>query len=128
MEVLLRDTLVSGQLYLRSQSEIPVFLNSQTKSVFLHSRKRSAPSYGHFFESRGCPLVIVNCDLFNHGALKNWLKRVRAFQIELEFGRWFLRREEYRYLEKNLSEQVREPTANSNPHMTSTPGFEPGLH
>ena len=103
VEVLVKDTVVSGQVYLRSPSEIPVSLNSQTNSVFLHSRKRPAPSYGHFFESRGCPLVIVNCDLLNHGALKNWLKRVRAFQIELEFGSWFLRRGDYRSTRRKTS-------------------------
>ena len=31
------------------------------------------------------------------------------------------------YREKNLSEKGREPTK-LNPHMASTPGFEPGLH
>ena len=32
------------------------------------------------------------------------------------------------YLEKNLSEQRRAPTKKLNPHMASTPGFEPGPH
>ena len=42
-------------------------------------------------------------------------KRVRAFQIELEFGSvgFFEERGKPEYLEKNLSEQGREPTTNS---------------
>ena len=42
---------------------------------------------------------------------KNSLKRVRVFKIELEFGGvgCFL----LKYLEKNLSEQRREPSTNS---------------
>ena len=32
------------------------------------------------------------------------------------------------FLEKNLSEQGREPKQKINPHMASTLGFEPGLH
>jgi len=32
------------------------------------------------------------------------------------------------YPEKNPSEQGREPTTNSTPHMTSGPGIEPGTH
>ena len=41
VQALLIDTLVSGQLLLRPPSENPVFLNSYTKSAFLHSCKRS---------------------------------------------------------------------------------------
>ena len=42
---------------------------------------------------------------------------------------WFLRGGENRSTRrKNLSEQGREPTTNSTPHMASTPGFEPGPH
>ena len=46
------------------------------------------------------------------GILKNSLKRVRAFQIELEFGRVGLKGEgKTRVLgENNLSEQGRKPT------------------
>ena len=36
----LTDTLVSGQLYLRTLFSIPVF-TSQSNSVFTHSRKRT---------------------------------------------------------------------------------------
>ena len=35
----------------------PVFLNSQTNSVFLHSRKRPALVTDTVFASRGCPLT-----------------------------------------------------------------------
>ena len=51
------------------------------------------------------------------------------FLVELEFGNvGFEEREKPEYLEKNLSEQRREPTTKLNPHMASTPGFEPGPH
>lgn len=42
VEVLLTDTLVSGQLYLRPPCLKPRF-NSHTNSVFLRSRKRTFP-------------------------------------------------------------------------------------
>lgn len=38
-EALVTDSLKSRQLYLRPPSQNPVFLNSHTNSVFLHSRK-----------------------------------------------------------------------------------------
>ena len=50
------------------------------------------------------------------GVLKNSLKRVRAFQIELEFGSVGFEGGgggEPEYPEKHLSEQGREPTTNS---------------
>ena len=41
----------------------------------------------------------------------------------------FEERGKLEYPEKNLSEQGREPTTTElNPHMASTPGFEPGPH
>ena len=46
---------LKGQLYLRPPSQNPVFLNSYTNSVFLHSRKRPAPVMDSFFSSRGFP-------------------------------------------------------------------------
>ena len=36
VEALLTDTLVSGQFYIRTPSQNPVFLNAHTTSVFLH--------------------------------------------------------------------------------------------
>ena len=58
----------------------------------------------------------------------NSFKRVRAFQIELEFGNvCFEERGKPEYLEKNLG--ARERTHNKlHPHMASTPGVEPGPH
>ena len=51
------------------------------------------------------------------------------FLVELEFGNvGFEERGKPECLEKNLSEQRREPTTKLNPHMVSTPGFEPGPH
>ena len=48
------------------------------------------------------------------GVHMNSFKRVRAFQIELEFGSVvFEERGKPEYLEKNLSELAREPTTNS---------------
>ena len=46
---------LKGQLYLRPPAQNPVFLNSYTNSVFLHSRKRPAPVMDSFFSSRGFP-------------------------------------------------------------------------
>ena len=44
----------------------------------------------------------------------NSFKRVRAFRIELEFGRLvFEKKRKPEYPERKLSEQVREPTTNS---------------
>ena len=43
VEALLTDTVVSGQLYLRPPSQIPVFLSSHTNSVYIHSRELPAP-------------------------------------------------------------------------------------
>ena len=61
--------------------------------------------------------AITYTNLFTYEAfkiLKNSLKRVRAFQIELEIGRVGLEeRRKPGYQEKNISEQRREPTANS---------------
>lgn len=58
------------------------------------------------------------------GILKHLFKRVRAFQKEWEFGRVSFRGEE----------NIVVPGANEltdsklNPHMVSTPGYEPGPH
>ena len=61
--------------------------------------------------------AITYTNLFTYEAfkiLKNSLKRVRAFQIELEIGRVGLEeRRKPGYQEKNISEHRREPTANS---------------
>ena len=46
---LLTDTLESGQLYLRSPSQNPVFLNSHKISIFLHPRKQPALATDTFF-------------------------------------------------------------------------------
>ena len=54
---LLTDTLESGQLYLHSPSQNPVFLNSHKNSVFLHPRKRPALVTDTFFVFRECPLM-----------------------------------------------------------------------
>ena len=72
----------------------------------------------HSFVCLFVPSFIYKCNLFTHGALtfiKNSLKRVRAFQIELEFGNRlvFKERRKPKYPEKNLLEQGREPTTNS---------------
>ena len=58
-EALLTDTLRprSAQLYLRPPSRNPIFHNSHTNSVFLHSRKRPAPVTDAIFSSRGWPLT-----------------------------------------------------------------------
>ena len=59
------------------------------------------------------------------GVLKNSLKSVRAFQIELEFGSdvFLGRGENWSAGEKPLG--ARERTKDKlNPHMASTPGFE----
>ena len=58
------------------------------------------------------------------------------FLVELEFGNvvvvvfffFFEERGKPEYPEKNLSEQRRETKNKFNPHMASTPEFEPGPH
>ena len=47
----------SVQLYLRPPSQNPIFHNSHTNSVVLHSRKRAAPVTGTIFASQGWPLT-----------------------------------------------------------------------
>ena len=70
--------------------------------------------------------AITYTNLFTYEALKilkNSLKRVRAFQIQLEIGRVGLRGERRKpgYPEKNISEPAKERTNNKlNPHMAST--------
>ena len=62
------------------------------------------------------------------GILKNSLKCVRAFQIELEFGRVGFYRGKPEYSDKNLSEQGRDnqqqtqPTYGSNSQMLANYG------
>ena len=43
MKAFLTNTLLSGQLYKRPPSQIPVFLKSHTNSIFFNSRNRPAP-------------------------------------------------------------------------------------
>ena len=57
----------------------------------------------------------------------NSLKRVRAFQIELEFESVVFCGEEETGVPGEKPLGARERTNNKlNPHMASTPGFEPG--
>ena len=61
------------------------------------------------------------------GVLKNSLKSVRAFQIELEFGSVGFCGEGKTRVPGEKPLGARERTNNKlNPHMASTPGFEPG--
>ena len=62
-----------------------------------------------------CPCRIVICLHTEHrGVLKSSFKRVRAFQIELEFGSvGFWREVKTGVPGKNLTEQRREPRTNS---------------
>ena len=82
LEALLTDTLVSGQLYLRPPSQNPVFLNSETNSVFLHSRMRSAPVTSTVFTSRGrCPLTRAS-SIHQRGNILNENK-INPFQCHV---------------------------------------------
>ena len=57
------------------------------------------------------------------------MKRVRAFQIELEFGSVGFEGEGKTRLPGEKSRGARERTNNKlNPHMATTAGFEPGPH
>ena len=60
-------------------------------------------------------VIVIACLPTKHiGVHMNSFKRVRAFQIELEFGSvGFWGEGKPEYPEKNLSEQTREPTTNS---------------
>ena len=57
VKAFLTDTLLSGQLYKRLRSQIPVLLKSHTNSIFVNFRNRPAPVMDTFFASRGCPLT-----------------------------------------------------------------------
>ena len=57
------DTLVSGQLYLRSPWQNPIWMNSNSYKLcilILHSRKRLAPVADTFSASWGCPLTVAS--------------------------------------------------------------------
>ena len=57
------------------------------------------------------------------------MKRVRAFQIELEFESVGFQGEGKTGVPRGKPLAARERTNNKlNPHMASTPGFEPGPH
>ena len=75
-----------------------------------------------------CKFAVCS-NLFTHGnlwVLKNSLKCVRGFQIELEFrGAGFLRRGRNRSTRRNTSQAKDWTSNNPNQHMASTPGFEP---
>ena len=63
------------------------------------------------------------------GVLKNLFKRVRAFQIELEFGSVGFWGEGKTGVPGEKPLGAKERINNKlNPHMASTPGFEPGPH
>ena len=62
------------------------------------------------------------------GVFKN-LKRVRAFQIELEFGTVVFKGDWNNWSPRRKPLRARERTNNKlNPHIKLTPGFEPGPH
>ena len=77
VQALLIDTLVSGQLLLRPPSENPVFLNSYTKSAFLHSCKRPVTVTKILSVSRAYPLTRASIAslIFNHLLLLKWRPR-----------------------------------------------------
>ena len=74
--------------------------------------------------------IIVICFPKEHlGILRNSLKRVCEFQIFLEFGNVGYWGEEETGVPGEKPLGAKERTNNKlNPHMASTPGFEPGLH
>ena len=58
--------------------------------------------------------MVIGLPTKHLGVLMSSFKRVRAFKIELEFASVvFEEKGKPQYPEKNLSEQVREPTINS---------------
>ena len=58
VEAPLKDTLVSGQLYLRPPSQNPILLNSHTNSVLSLSPKQPVPvTTQHSFGAQGCLLT-----------------------------------------------------------------------
>ena len=74
--------------------------------------------------------VIVICLPTEHlGVHENSLKRLPAFQIELEFGSVGFWGEGKTGVPGEKPLGAKERTNNKlNPHMASTPGFEPGPH
>ena len=77
-----------------------------------------------------CPCRIVICLHTEHrGVLESSFKRVRAFQIELEFGSVRFWREVKTGVPGKKPHGAKERTKNKlNPHMASTTGLERGLH
>ena len=75
-------------------------------------------------------MQIVICLLTKHlGVLKYSLNCVRAFQIELEFGSVGFWEEGKTGVPGEKPLGARKRINNKlNPHMMSTPGFEPGPH
>ena len=80
-------------------------------------------------------VIIINycnyCNLFSQGTLRSSQEPFETCLCVPDrigiWKCWFLRRRENRNTEKPL--RARERTNNKlNPHMASTPGFEPGLH
>ena len=63
------------------------------------------------------------------GVVKNSLKHVRAFQIELRFENVGFKGERKTEVPGEKPLGAREKTNNKlDPHMAPTPGFEPGPH
>ena len=82
----------------RPPSQNPVFLNSHTKSLFLHSRKRSALATDTFFTSRECSLSIVStmyCALYIHRGLLSSTRRAYSslHKVHIITGRYPTRRQ-----------------------------------
>ena len=77
-----------------------------------------------------CPCTILICLPTKHlGVLKNSFNRVRAFQIELEFGSVGFWGEGKTGVPGKQRHGPKERTKNKlNPHMASTTGLERGLH
>ena len=75
------------------------------------------------------PLIFIGHVTKYYVVLKNSLKGICAFQIELEFGNVGFWGEGKTVVPGEKPLEAKERTNNKlNPHMASTPGFEPGSH
>ena len=105
----------------------------QTRQYFSKKKKQTWIKLTGFSDAAPrlyCPCRIVICLHTEHrGVLKSSFKRVRAFQIELEFGSVGFWREVKTGVPGKKPHGAKERTKNKlNPHMASTTGLERGLH
>ena len=102
--------------------------------VPIHTRSELSSDSDSAYDSASVVSVASVNQPFTHGAPRSSQELVQKCPCIPE-SNWnlemlvFKERGKPQYPEKNLSEQIREPTTNRlNPHTTPCSGFEPGPH